>query len=60
MIMTKVTIEIDEKYAGALSLTAIGSNGLQTNVAVVVIEISRCNLVSIDETGNVEKKMMQE
>ena len=54
--MAKVTIEIDEKYAGVLSLTAIGSNGLQTNVAVAAIELSRHNLVLIDENGNIEKR----
>ena len=36
--MKKLTIEIDEKYGGVLSITAVGSNGLETCVSTKVID----------------------
>ena len=41
MIMAKVTIEIDEKYAEVLSLTAIGSTVWQTMVAAITVDLSQ-------------------
>ena len=53
MIMVKVTIEIDEKYAGVLSLTTIGSTVCQTMAAAIAVDLSQYNHVSIDENGKI-------
>ena len=49
--MKKLTIEIDEKYGGVLSITAVGSNGIETCVSTKVIDLSKCNILSIGEDG---------
>ena len=49
--MKKLTIEIDEKYGGVLSITAVGSNHFETCVSTKVIDLSKCNFLSIGEDG---------
>lgn len=49
--MKKLIIEIDEKYDGVLSITAIGSHGFETCVSTKVIDLSKCNFLSIGEDG---------
>jgi hypothetical protein len=57
MIMVNVTIEIDDKYAGVLSLTAIGSTVWQTMVTATAVDLSQYNRVSIDENGKITMDM---
>lgn len=49
--MKKLIIEIDEKYGSVLSITAVGSSYLETCVATKVIDLSKCNFLSIGEDG---------
>ena len=55
--MVKVTIEIDDKYAGVLSLTAIGSTVWQIMVTATAVDLSQYNRVSIDENGKITMDM---
>ena len=47
----KVTIEIDDAYAGALSLTAIKSDVTETRISATVISLSDCNNVELKKDG---------
>ena len=49
--MVNVTIEIDDKYAGALSITAIGSSAFQTFVTATAVDLNQYNRVSIGNDG---------
>lgn len=47
----KVTIEIDDSYAGALSVTAIKSDVFETRISATVISLSDCNNVALKKDG---------
>ena len=49
--MKKLIIEIDEKYGGVLSITAVVINYLETCVSTKAIDLSKCNFLSICEDG---------
>ena len=49
--MNRVTIDIDEGYAGALSITAIGHHKGFTNVATRVFDIKENDYILIDGNG---------
>ena len=41
--MAKVTIEIDEKYAGVLTLCAVGTSYMQTFVTTTAVDLEKCD-----------------
>ena len=49
----KVTIEIDDNFAGALSITAVKAvyNGA-VNATVYIVDLSKGTEIRIDEKGN--------
>lgn len=47
----KVILEIDDKYAGALSITAVGSECLQTRVSTTAVDLAKNNLVMLGNDG---------
>lgn len=47
-----VVIELDEKYAGVLTLTAIGSSPGQTNVSTTSADLTKHNLLRLGSDGN--------
>ena len=49
--MKKLIIEIDEKYGGVLSITAVGINHFETCVSTKAIDLSKCNFLAIGEDG---------
>jgi hypothetical protein len=49
--MKKVVIEINDKYSGALSLTAIGGGIYNINVATGSADLSKTDKIVIDEQG---------
>lgn len=49
--MAKVILEIDEKYAGALSITAIGSTGLTTHMSTQGVDLSKHNHLVLCSDG---------
>lgn len=57
--MKRVTIEIDDAFAMALSITAAGSDGVKLRMSNVLMRPKKCNYVMIDDTGNyfVEHRM---
>lgn len=58
--MKRVTIEIDERYANILSLTAIGGNKVETRATTVLVDPHKENHVWIDETGETHKEYRKE
>ena len=58
--MAKVTIEIDEKYAGVLALCAVGTSYVQTFVTTTAVVLEKCNHISLDETGHWKTEIVQE
>lgn len=54
--MKRVTIDIDEEFAKALSITAAGADGSMIRVANVLVAPAKANYVRIDDTGYCEKK----
>ena len=47
----KVILEIDDKYAGVLSITAVGSEYLQTWVSTTAVDLAKNNLVTLGNDG---------
>lgn len=47
----KVILEIDDRYAGVLSITAIGSEGMQTWVSTQAVDLSKSNLLLLGNDG---------
>lgn len=47
----KVILEIDDKYAGVLSITAVGSEYLQTWVSTTAVDLAKNNLVILGNDG---------
>lgn len=47
----KVILEIDDKYAGVLSVTAVGSNGLTTCVSATAVDLSKSNFLILGNDG---------
>ena len=58
--MKKIIVEIFEDFAGALSITAIGSNYLGANVTVAVADLSDTNHIVIDEMGKPSYEFVEE
>ena len=52
----KVILEIDDNYAGALSVTAIKSDVLETRISATVISLSSCDNLVLKEDGTWEKR----
>ena len=55
--MAKVTIEIDNTYAGALSVTAIKSDVLETRISATVISLSDCDNLTLGADGTWTKSL---
>ena len=53
----KVILEIHDNYSGALSVTAIKSDVLQTRISATVISLSDCNNIVLKENGTWEKTL---
>lgn len=51
----KVIIDIDEKYARVLSITAIKSTGLETNVATAGVDLEKGQYLKIDDKGKLHQ-----
>lgn len=49
--MLKVIIELDEKYSGALSVTAIGSTGLTTHMSTQGVDLAKHNHLVLGSDG---------
>lgn len=49
--MKRVTIDIDEDFAIALSITAAGSDGVKLRISNVLISPNNCNYVKITKGG---------
>lgn len=49
--MKKVFIELDEKYSGALSITAIGSTGLTTHMSTQGVDLAMHNHLVLGSDG---------
>lgn len=47
----KVILEIDDKYAGVLSVTAVGCAVFQTVVATHAFDLSKCNHFILGKDG---------
>ena len=47
----KVILEIDDQYAGALSVTAIKSDVHETRISATVLTLPDCNSVALKEDG---------
>ena len=56
----KVTIEIDDDYAGALSITAIKSDMIKTRISATVISLSSCNNLELKKDGTWVKSLEEE
>lgn len=56
----KVILEIDDKYAGALSVTAIKSDVLETRISATVISLSDCNNATLEKDGTWVKSLEEE
>ena len=50
--MKRVTIDIDDAFAMALSITAAGSDGVKLRMSNVLMSPKKFNYVMIDDTGN--------
>lgn len=49
--MKKVTIEIDDKYASVLTITAVGIHRNETDVTTGAVDISKNNKIIFDHNG---------
>ena len=49
--MKTITIKVDDKYAGLISATFIGSNQAQTYVSSTVEQIYDGMVITIDDNG---------
>lgn len=49
--MKRVTIDIDDDFATALSITAAGSDGIKLRMSNVLIIPNKCNHVKITKGG---------
>lgn len=58
--MKRVTIDIDDDYAGILSITAVGFHIMNVKVASDVIDIEKTNYIGIDSTGRATEKWIEE
>lgn len=47
----RVILEIDEAYAGVLTLTAIGTSHLHTLVSTTAVDLSKANRLTINADG---------
>lgn len=47
----KVILEIDDKYAGVLSITAVGSEYWQTWVSTTAVDLTKNNLAMLGSDG---------
>lgn len=52
--MKRVIIDIDERYASVLSVTAIGGNHSSMNVLTHAIDLNKCDHIAIKHDGKVE------
>lgn len=52
----KVILEIHDNYSGALSVTAIKSDVLETRISATVISLLHCNSLVLKEDGTWEKR----
>ena len=50
--MKRVTIDIDDAFAIALSITAAGNDGVKLRMSNVLMSPKKFNYVMIDDTGN--------
>lgn len=48
----KVILEIDDKYATVLSITAVGVNGNSTDVSTWAVDITKHNHITLDENAH--------
>ena len=48
----KVILEIDDKYASILSITAVGANYGSTDVSGWVVDITKYNHITVDENAH--------
>ena len=51
----KVILEIDDNYSGALSITAIKADVLETRISATVVSLSACNNLILKKDGTWEK-----
>lgn len=47
----KVILEIDDKYANVLTVTAVGCDGFQTRVATHATDLSKNSYLTLDKNG---------
>lgn len=47
----RVVLDINNKWAGVLSLTAVTSMGFSTGVTVTCVDLSKGKYIRIDENG---------
>ena len=52
-MMKKVTVYLDEKYAGALSVTAVGHTAAEANVAVAATALKDADVIIIRPGGDI-------
>lgn len=57
--MKTITIEIDEKYAEILTITAIGRSGSVLNASTHACNLSKTSHIKIDENGKVWRRNEQ-
>ena len=50
--MKRVTIDVADAFAMALSITAAGSDGVKLRMSNVLMNPKKFNYVMIDDTGN--------
>ena len=50
--MKRVTIDVDDAFAMALSITAAGSDGVKLRMSNVLMSPKKFNYVMIDDAGN--------
>ena len=58
--MKRVTIDIDDKFATALSITAAGADRGMLRMTNVMVAPNKVNYVRIDDTGYHETKWVKE
>ena len=52
----RLIVEIDERYSGALTLSAVGSSAWQTYITTTAVDLSKYNHISVGEDGKWEVK----
>ena len=52
----RLIVEIDERYGGVLTLSAVGSRAWQTYVSTTAVDLSKHNHISVGEDGKWEVK----